>query len=330
MFLITITLLLVSCGSGGAKIIEVVAFLEFNERLAYRWAPIHSQDVDVTGGSSLQGKSDYITSIDFDGEWDTLNNWENTPNYPLRAYAYYSVVATRTHWFILYAFYHPRDWADIGGPLDEHENDLEGVLMIVKRPPTFSNDNLGELLGVVTVCHNDFYSYKPSGSPLTDGDEDIDGTVNMKPFDGQLHPRTAQAAKSHCLKVPPHVRIRGGDGIKYYPKGTPQQPGSANDRDVGYKLVNIFYGDGLWDHRHNYSETFHTYGVFRGDDGIDNKAKAPWKWDDRNDGPELLGGELAVDPAKLVQIYFNGLGSFSQTYTYNGYEDIFSTWPDVE
>lgn len=309
-------------------VIQAVSFLEFNERLAYRWAPIHSQDVDVTGGNSLGGKSDFITNIDFDGDWDTLNNWENTPDHPLRAHVYYSVVATSTHWFIVYAFYHPRDWSDapLAG-LDEHENDLEGLLAIVRRPEEFSNDNLGQLLGVVTVFHNDFFSYTPSDSPLTDGDEDIDGTLNLNDFDGVGHPRTAQEAKGHGLKVPPFVRIRGGDGIKYFPKGTAQQPADANDRDVGYKLVNIFDGDGLWDRRNN-SETFHSFGVFRGDNGKDNAAHAPWAWDDHDDGSSLPGGELALDPAKLVEKYFNGLGDFSPTYTYNTYQEISCSWPD--
>src|SRR5689334_5668772 len=32
--------------------------------LALRWAPIHYQDVDVTGGHALGGLSDYITRVD--------------------------------------------------------------------------------------------------------------------------------------------------------------------------------------------------------------------------------------------------------------------------
>jgi hypothetical protein len=33
--------------------------------LALRWAPIHYQDVDVTGSHGLSGKADYITAINF-------------------------------------------------------------------------------------------------------------------------------------------------------------------------------------------------------------------------------------------------------------------------
>ncbi len=61
--------------------------------LALRWAPIHYQDVDQTGGHALGGKSDYITRYDFDGDLEGRNNWEHTGNgaYPLSAHAYYSV-----------------------------------------------------------------------------------------------------------------------------------------------------------------------------------------------------------------------------------------------
>lgn len=52
----------------------------------------------------------------------------------------------------------------------------------------------------------------------------------------------------------------------------------------------------------------------------------PWKWDDQNDGGELTGGELAEDPAKLVEIYFNNidnaLGTFGRAYGVNGYLEI--------
>ncbi|MFM9277658.1 hypothetical protein [Paenibacillus jiagnxiensis] len=94
--------------------------------MAYRWAPVHIQDTD-----SSDYDADYLSAIDFDGEWDTSNNWENQPAdvNRLQGTAYYSIVETSTHWFIMYAFYHPRDWTDfLFFGLDEHENDLEGEL----------------------------------------------------------------------------------------------------------------------------------------------------------------------------------------------------------
>ena len=301
----------------------------FYERLAERWAPVHYQDVDQSGGDGLGGKADYITAINYDGDWDALNNWENLelPGMDMAAYCYYSVVQTSTHWFIIYAFFHPRDWTDnpFGSHLDTHENDLEGVLAIVKRPDQALPENFGQLLGIITVYHLDFYSYTAPGSSLTDGQESIDGVLQMENVpdqQGALHPVTAQQAKGHGIKAYPLVQIEGGDGIKYFPSvDIAEVPSNPNDRNVKYKLVNIFEQGGLWDQRNNQA-TFYSNGIFRGDNGVNNSAKTPWKWDDKNDGDQLTGGELGSDPAKLVKIYFDGLGSFSETYEYNLYQGI--------
>jgi hypothetical protein len=77
--------------------------------LAYRWAPIHYQDTD-----SSDYDADYLTAVNYDGEWDTLNNWEHQDDQlsRLKAVVYYSVTETSSHWFIVYGFYHPRDWSD--------------------------------------------------------------------------------------------------------------------------------------------------------------------------------------------------------------------------
>ena len=77
--------------------------------LAYRWAPIHYQDT-----SSAYYSADYLAPVDYDGDWNTLNNWEDLPTHTsgLTGTVYYSIVETGTHWFIVYAFFHPRDWKD--------------------------------------------------------------------------------------------------------------------------------------------------------------------------------------------------------------------------
>ncbi|MGH2362530.1 MAG: hypothetical protein ACRDGM_18550, partial [bacterium] len=83
--------------------------------LAYYHAPIHYQDTDSTNY-----RADYVTRFNYDGNNMTAtDNWENLNKFPLAAYAYYSVVETCTHWFIVYGFFHPRDWAQGFG--QEHE-----------------------------------------------------------------------------------------------------------------------------------------------------------------------------------------------------------------
>jgi hypothetical protein len=71
--------------------------------LALRWAPIHYQDVDQTGSHALGGAADYVARYDFDGDLNGRNNWDRAGNaaYPLSAHAYYSVVETASHWFIV-------------------------------------------------------------------------------------------------------------------------------------------------------------------------------------------------------------------------------------
>jgi hypothetical protein len=67
-------------------------------------------DVVPTGSHALSGRSDFITRIDFDGDFNAGNNWENAASAgaSFAAHAYDSLVATSRHWFIAYPFFHPR------------------------------------------------------------------------------------------------------------------------------------------------------------------------------------------------------------------------------
>ncbi|QRK06313.1 hypothetical protein JQX13_40415 [Archangium violaceum] len=297
----------------------------FRAALAKRWAPIHYQDVDVTGSHSLGGRSDYISRVDFDGDWSGTNNWDNAASRPLTAHAYQSVVETSSHWYIVYTFFHPRDWSDTIFDT-EHENDGEGVLLIVERDGT----EYGKLIGAVTVAHKDFFSFLPDGSPISAGAESVDGKLSLAPFEGVQHPITAQEAKGHGLKAWPAYDIVG-DGVKYYPSlTTAEEPSSATDSDVRYKLIDIYGSEGLWQRR-GLSELFVSEGTFRGDTSggcgliaglcSSNSANAPWGWDDGNDGP-IQRGEIASDPAKLAAHYFSPSSRFSTTYTFNPFKGI--------
>ncbi|GIE82997.1 hypothetical protein Aph02nite_89470 [Actinoplanes philippinensis] len=292
--------------------------------IALRWAPIHYQDVDTTGSHALAGKSDYITRYDFDGNLNGRDNWDNTGT-NTDAAVYYSVVETSTHWYLTYLFFHPRDWIDHPFFETEHENDGEGVLEIVEK----DGSEYGSLKGAVTVAHSDFYSYKPSASGWANGAETIDGTLQLQssPHDAFQHPVTAQERGGHGLKAWPQYDI-DGDGIVYYPSlSVSESPGNANDRDVRYRLIDIFADGGLWAQRTNAS-LFASLGTFAGDTtggcgtgtfscGT-NSANAPWGWDDGNDVPGR--GEIATDPAKLAASYFTVTGTLSRSYTYNPYQ----------
>jgi hypothetical protein len=282
--------------------------------LAQHWAPVHYQDTD-----SSDYDADYLSSVDYDADWDAHNNWEHQDDSlsRLTGAVYFSVVETGTHWFVVYAFYHPRDWTDVPDPfgLFHHENDMEGVLLTVRRDGTA----YGALEAAVTVAHSDFYSYTPAGSPFTSGRESVDGALRLQSSGGVARPTTFQEAKGHGCFAWNGASFPGGDGVVYLPDtGAGEVPASGNDRSVAYRLVDILAPGGLWAHRSD-ALTFAAFGTFRGDNGQDNAANAPWGWDDGNDGSDLPRGLLATDPAKLVAAYFGNEGTFSLTYTRNGY-----------
>ena len=223
----------------------------FYANLAQRWAPIHYQDVDNSGCGSMTGRGDYITAINFDNDWVSNNNWNNidrSKGYLPLGHSYYSVVETNTHYFVMYSFFHPRDWANVCFfNIDYHENDLEGELTIIKK--STANNGYGELLGMVTVAHSDFYSFVPNGSALQANQESIDGALSLELFNNELHPVTAQESKGHGLKAWPAYKIIG-DGLKYFPSlSIAETPANNDDRDVKYKLVNIFEANGFWARR---------------------------------------------------------------------------------
>jgi hypothetical protein len=327
-------MMLVACGPDSldeftgeprSPVTNVAGSMAARARLAKRWAPIHYQDVDVTGSHALAGRSDYIARVDFDGDWSGTNNWDNAASMALTAYAYHSVVETSTHWYIVYAFFHPRDWAD--SLFDtEHENDCEGALFVVAR----DGSEFGKLVGAVTVAHKDFFSFVPDGSPLDSGAESVDGKLSYASFEGQDHPIMAQEARGHGLKAWPSYDIVG-DGVKYFPSLiTAEEPVSATDSDVRYKLIDIYGSEGLWKRR-QFSSLFASDGTFAGDTSGDcgyvkilcstGSVKAPWGWDDENDGP-ILRGEIATDPAKLAAYYFSPSLSFSTAYTFNPFMGV--------
>ena len=354
----------------------------FHEELAFRWAPIHHQDIDSRErdyslasflpevmlmvaqnerncARGLMGRADLITSVYLDGDDNASNNWENLKRnsgvaVDLTAVGYYSVVETASHWYIIYAFYHPRDWECEGGSspegvaavLDdlesvEHENDMEGLLVIVEKNGT----EFGALQGIVTVAHNSFYSFLPAGSSLrASAEEDEDGPLNFSTLaeDGRLHPVTAQEARGHGLKAEPAYAI-DGDGIIYEPTLGPAFPPSdpkftsVELQVAKYRLIDIFdETEGLWNKRCSDFNVFNEVtGLFNGNYG-NSEASPPWQWDDTTFELPVVGGIDFVDisgvddglpkgimanhPDLLAQHYFSGFSrDFSHDYIYNPY-----------
>lgn len=154
-----------------------------DREIAARFAPVFYQ------GLGDKRRSDLITNFDFDGDWRGDNNWNATDDKKnkLRAYVYYAVSETPTHFFIHYAVFHPRDYKGgdagkilsgviregvrTGGRYDPtgrtadavlaHENDMEGALVVVAK----DGAERERVAYIETLGHDRFQQYAVEGGP---------------------------------------------------------------------------------------------------------------------------------------------------------------------
>jgi hypothetical protein len=161
---------------------ETVNRREFYRQLAFFHAPILFQDTETRGESQdegnpasvdqpIQRRGDFITRFDFDGDWNGLNNWANIGKRPpaersrdtmARAFIYYSVVETETHYFINYCAFHPQDREPRCADVECHENDLEGGLHLVRKGA--ENGGMGALWMTMYLAHDNWFTHlTPAG-----------------------------------------------------------------------------------------------------------------------------------------------------------------------
>lgn len=222
-------------------------------QIAARFAPVFYQ---ALGDNP---RSDYITNFDFDGDWRGDNNWRNVDNkaFPLRAYVYYSVSETQTHYFIHYAVFHPRDYkggakrgilfselikegvkiASKGneptGLLAEagvaHENDMEGALVVVDKKSASADDD--SVAFVETLHHNNFSAYLPASSENPAFKTFKTEGQNVLLF---IEP------KGHGIEAFTGDEKQKADDVLIYKfGGKAGDPTTAKDKRVDYELVPI-------------------------------------------------------------------------------------------
>ncbi|MBA9026394.1 C2 domain-containing protein [Peribacillus huizhouensis] len=279
--------------------------------IAEYWAPEFYQDVNDTYGYS----ADFVTNFDYDGDWVGNNNWENLNKYPMKSYIYYSVVETSSHYFIGYYDYHARD----DGPtvFDKHENDLEGVLVIIRKDGT----PYGTFQLMETVAHNQFYQYTNDPS-ITTGADNIDGGVL---FNG-THPKVFIQSNGqspiggHGNYAYDGTGAPGGDGIVYYYGNRADVVTNASGNYTNKYSYDLVSFDEFWKRRNDIGngQTFGSWGKLDGDTYQQDSAAMPWVWDDLDDNATFAGDFLS-DPAHMVDTHLNGLGNFPHTYINHPY-----------
>lgn len=218
--------------------------------VASRFAPIFYQALGD------KPRSDYITNFDFDGDWLGNNNWEHTDdkNFPLRAYVYYSISETQTHYFIHYAVFHPRDYkggelkglilSEIiregtkrGGKHDPtglmaeagvaHENDMEGLLIVVAKKA----NNPDRVVFVETFHHDNFSPYVPGDA--------AQGFGTFKTDDG--HVLIYIEPKGHGIEAYSgnEKQTANKEFLIYKFAGKAEDPDVHSEGPVGYDLLPI-------------------------------------------------------------------------------------------
>ena len=249
-----------------------------DREIAARFAPVFHQALGPAP------RFDYITNFDFDGDWRGDNNWNNAEDrrHPLKAYVYYSVFESRTHFFIHYAAFHPRDYkggekrgallseamrigVNLGGQYDPtgrageavmaHENDLEGALVVAEKD---GDDPANARLTLVeTLAHNNYLKYVPAGSAIAGEPVQVEG----------VRPHLFIESKGHGIEAwhddPLQRKFAEKGFLVYRFTGAAEDPDQSGNGSVGYDLVPTF--ETLWSRsRSGKNETCgdeHDYGI---------------------------------------------------------------------
>ena len=303
-----VTLVLAGCASPGPTVAPGPP--ASHQELAHHYAPVIHQGV--------ASDQDFITAVDFDGDWVGNNNWENQPTGDLSAYVYYSVVETKSHWFLFYALFHPRDYTR--DPCEEsngcHENDMESIQIIVAKDDT----PFGHLQAVETLAHSHIYLYV--------ADRSVKGNfLKVKDWvrlEGS-HPIVYVEAYGHGIYA--HRKIFLPRVVIYRVGERAEVPESFEDDDVSYQLVPIY--ETLWMHRDEvgpgqaFDRPFNYRGrtlpaAIDGDNYGTDKANTPWGYNQAT-GNVLSRGDWFLDPAKALAYHAGFSGDFSVEYVYNPY-----------
>ncbi len=311
-------------------------------RLAEHYSPFVAQE------TWFQWTADALTRSDFDDDWNASNNWDNLGKGSTQAYVYYAAIESRSHWFLIYNFFHARDYSDNCVVGTCHENDNEGIVLAVRK----NGSEFGTLETMETLAHNNVYSYV-NDRAIRRGVHDIEGTIAL--HDGS-HPMVFLEAGGHgalgatdkkSLFDPGAKTWRSNTGITYYFKGIAERPKSGMDRDIGYELLPIYHHWWARARRDTAGSLFGAFyryeplggrpgmkvpevaGAFAGKQYGEDKAKPFWGWHDTRTQKDriLATGQWATDPAYAVSrdLTFPADKSVSLEYVFNPYLNT----PDV-
>ncbi len=302
--------------------------------LALHHAPVIYQDLDPDNPLP-----DLMVAWDFDGNAVSSDNWENLERGSLAAAAYYSIVETDSHWYILYGIYHARDTSTFRFLPDlVHENDFEGLMLLVEKDGT----EMGRVAAAFTMFHRDFNPYVAAHSQLGERTGDNISRLRFEDYGGRERVMATVEAGGHgvsVLSLDNDVPDFDENTIRYVPGERADMPFGPRNDPVSYQLRSL---TPLWSEQLRHlaggqsdspsidpaDNVFDGWGRMDGDRGGDcprginlfcttDSARMPWAWDDADD--DLPPGLMALDPVSVVDLHFEDLGEFDRIYTRNIY-----------
>lgn len=259
--------------------------------LARRFAPVVIQEV--------RGRGDLLASVDYDGNWIARDNWENLEKFPQKATVYVSQIESSTHAYLLYVFFHPRDWWRINVMRRNRENDLDGALVVVDKA-------LEPRVVVVEATGTGRLARFASDPGLA-----ADGVAGTVRLEGE-RPILKLRAFDHAAAAFQGRRLAAEPGVVYRYRGVAEVPGGGNERDVGYELVDL--AGTLWARRNDTGRgrlfgavarfPGGTYGArLDADNWRNDGPDAPWMWG-LDAGSGLARGVWFMDPARALRVRF--------------------------
>lgn len=289
-------------------------------QVAARFAPVFYQRV--------HDEHDLLRRVDFDGDWDMTNNWQNAPGGDRSSWVYYDVKETATHWFVTYTVFHARRVSTAIRPLrglKEHENDLGGCVVVARKGAPRGREV--ELL--LTTEGERLHGYGPAKDAgrwkRRDGDwggetRFVD-EVSHPLFDlERTHPQVWIDDKTHDVRGftgrDDGEPFSGEPGVVYAPTGTAEVPEGLRDLHVGYALrpldellaraadADAFTTDDLVRPRGTADAARGAYPRrMRGDEGPNDSAIPPWAWSSylHDEWEETHGDERRRrDPSRTI------------------------------
>ncbi len=264
--------------------------------LALAFAPVVYHDVGVSP------KADGVTRFDFDGDFKANNNWENLDKFPLILSAYFEVFSTKTHYFISYSFFHPRDYSRFCVPVICHENDMEGALVTIERETK-------KVIAIEGLAHNLIKTKR------IDQDREIKLYIEASghgvfPFENQHDPAAFYILKPS--KKGEVFEFKNAKSFLYELRPLAELWNLRDDMGKGKVFLDRFDHKGLRYQLNDIPKSF------AGEFYAKGLANPPWAWIDVSEKPPLRG-HWFFDPALWVYKRLGYPDNFSLEYERHPY-----------